>query len=133
MIAQPIESLNVKFTTEFLEFIRLVGVLNLAESIVKILQVFTGVQHVGTQQLLLIALIVINILYIQRYYAEFKWTKLLSMRTCGTLIQLNLQDRMLGLNGKNWDGCLEKLGKIGMYPSKLHAYNEYKEVSRVPV
>ncbi|MCG7853260.1 MAG: hypothetical protein MIO92_12130, partial [Methanosarcinaceae archaeon] len=88
----------------------------------------------GTQQLLLIALIVINILYIQRYYAAIQVDEVLSMWTYWTFdptiyFKIGLWVSMVGTG----IGCLEKLGKIGMYPSKLRAYNEYKEVSRVHV
>ncbi len=132
MITQPIESLNVKFTPEFLEFIRLMGVLGLAESIVKILQVFSGVQRVGSQQLLLIALFVINILYIQQFYAVIDIDGVLRMWTYwdfdpSKIFRIVLWISIVGTG----IGCLEKLGQIGTYHHKLQAYNEYKEISRV--
>ncbi|MHA1518719.1 MAG: HAAS signaling domain-containing protein [Promethearchaeota archaeon] len=134
MIAQPFESLNVKFTPEFLEFIRLMGVLGLAESVVKMLQVFSGVQRAETQQLLLIALIVVNILYIQQYYAAIQVEEILRMWTYwdfdpSTIFKIGLWVSVVGTG----IGCLEKLGKIGSYPSKLRRYNEFQEVSRVEV
>ncbi len=134
MIAQPIESLNVKFTPEFLEFIRLVGVLNLAESIVKILQVFTGVQRVGTQQILIIALIVINILYIQRMLWAIDVEGVLQMWTYwdfdpSKIFKIVLWISIVGTGISS----LEKLGEIGTYPNKLRRYNEFQEVSRVEV
>ncbi|MHA1673002.1 MAG: HAAS signaling domain-containing protein [Promethearchaeota archaeon] len=134
MIAQPIESLNVKFTPEFLEFIRLMGILGLAESIIKILQVFSGVQRVGTQQILIIALIVINILYIQRYLWAIDIESVLRMWTYwsfdpSTIFKIILWISVVGTGISS----LEKLGEIGTYPNKLRRYNEFQEVSRAEV
>lgn len=132
MIAQPIDSLNQKFTLEFLEFVRLCGVLGLAESIVKLVQVFAGVQRVGTQQLLLIVMIAIQILYIQRYLWAVDIDGVLRIFSTWNfdptkIFRIILWFSIIGTG----IGCLERLGKIGSYQSKLNRYNAYQETFHI--
>ncbi len=64
LIMQPIESFNVNFTPEFLEFIRIMGTLTFSEAIINLFQAFVGIHRSFTQQILLCLLGLVLGLYI---------------------------------------------------------------------
>lgn len=128
MILQPIESINLYFTPDFLEYIRLLGVLGLVEAGINLFQVFTGIQHVRTQQLLLMGMIAVQILYIQRFVWALDTPGVLRIFSQWSfdptfVFKIILWVSIFGTG----IGCLEKLGKISSYPTKLRRYNAAHE------
>ena len=79
LIMQPIESFNVNFTPEFLEFIRIMGALNFSEAIIKLFQAFVGIHRSFTQQILLFLLGIIQALYIVAFVNTLKSPDILQM------------------------------------------------------
>ena len=128
MIIQPIEAINAQFTLEFLEFMRLCGVLGMAEAIIQLFQVFGGIQRVHTQQLLLIGLIVVQILYIQRFLWAIDSPEVLRIFSQWNFDPTSIFRIILWISIFGTGiGCLEKLGKISTYSTKLRRYNAAHE------
>lgn len=64
LIIQPIESINKYFTLEFLEFVRILSILKISETIIILFKLFVG-RHPSITQLILIFLLgIMNVLYI---------------------------------------------------------------------
>ncbi len=101
LIMQPIESFNVNFTPEFLEFIRIIGTLTFSEAIIKLFQAFVGIHRSFTQQLLLFTLGIVQALNIVVAVNALKSPELLRMFSVAS--------------GWTWDPSL--WFKIGLYLS----------------
>jgi len=79
LIMQPIESFNVNFTPEFLDYIIILGTLTFSEGIVKLFQAFVGIHRSFTQQILLFTLGIIQGLYIVAFINALRSPELLQM------------------------------------------------------
>ena len=76
---QPIESFNVNFTPEFLDYIRILGTLTFSEGIIKLFQAFVGIHRSFTQQILLFTFGIIQGLYIVAFVNALKSPELLQI------------------------------------------------------
>ncbi|MCF2138779.1 MAG: hypothetical protein K9W44_01825 [Candidatus Lokiarchaeota archaeon] len=130
MIIQPIEAINNQFTPEFLEFVRLCGMLGMIEAIIKIFQVFAGIQRIRTQQMLILGMIVVEIFYIQRFLCAVEIPEVLRMFSQWSFDPSGIFRIILWISIVGTAiGCLEKLEKITSYSGKLHRYNAVHERS----
>jgi uncharacterized membrane protein len=126
LIMQPIESFNANFTPEFLEFIRIMGVLTFSEAIINLFQAFVGIHRPFTQQILLFILGIIQALNIVVFVSALKSPEIL---------------QMFSASGWSWDhtatvfkylmylaifvtsiDIIKKLSEIGMYQGRLERY-----------
>jgi len=101
LIMQPIDSFNVNFTPEFLEFIRIIGTLTFSEAIIRLFQAFVGIHRSFTQQILLFILGIIQGLYVVAYINALKIPEILQMFSAAS--------------GWTWDPSV--VFKIGLYLS----------------
>ena len=79
LIMQPIESFNINFTPEFLEFIRIMGTLGFSEAIINLFQAFVGIHRSFTQQILLFLLGIVKALNIVVFVNTLKSPEILQM------------------------------------------------------
>jgi len=126
LIMQPIESFNVNFTPEFLEFIRIIGTLTFSEAIVNLFQAFAGISRSFTQQLLLFLLGIINALNIVVFVSVLRSPEILQMFSVAsgwswdpsTVFKILMYIAIFGIG----IDILTKLGDIGMYQGRLERY-----------
>ncbi|MHA1647826.1 MAG: HAAS signaling domain-containing protein, partial [Promethearchaeota archaeon] len=58
LILQPIESLNIYFTLDFLQFVQFIGVLTVSEAVVQLFQAFLGKDRVLSQRIMFVFLMI---------------------------------------------------------------------------
>ena len=126
LIMQPIESFNVNFTPEFLDYIRILGTLTFSEGIIHLFQAFVGIHRSFTQQILLFNLGIIQGLYIVAFVNALKSPELLQMFSVAsgwtwdpsTIFKWVLY---LSIFGTSID-IFKKLSEILMYQGRLDRY-----------
>ncbi|QEE17331.1 permease prefix domain 1-containing protein [Promethearchaeum syntrophicum] len=126
LIMQPIESFNVNFTPEFLEFVRFMGTLAFSEAIINLFQAFAGISRSFTQQILLFLLGIVQVLNILVFVSALKSPEILSMFSLAsgwtwdptTVFKILMY---ISIFGTGID-ILKKLGDIGMYQGRLERY-----------
>ncbi len=126
LIMQPIESFNVNFTPEFLEFIRIMGALNFSEAIINLFQAFVGIHRSFTQQILLFLLGIIQALYIVAFVNALKSPEILLMFSGisgwtwnpTTVFTIGLYISIFGTSV----GIIEKLVELVKYQGRLDRY-----------
>jgi len=89
LIMQPIESFNVNFTPEFLDYIRILGTLTFSEGIIHLFQAFVGIHRSFTQQILLFTLGIMQGLYIVAFVNALKVPEILQIFSVASGITWN--------------------------------------------
>ena len=130
LIMQPIQSANIYFTPEFLEYVRLMGVLNFSEAIINLFQAFAGVHRSFIQQILIFLLGIIAGLYISVFVSALRNPGILHIFSAvatiswdpSVLFKWILYISIFGTS----IGIFQKIGDIAMYQSRLRRYYEEK-------